>query len=289
MKNKDFSIQYDGLNGTIKFVSALTQNAVPNSDFEVHTHYQDFEIYHFLEGDLFFAFEGRRIKIEEGSIIIIPNGVLHRPIIKNSCRYMRKRILFNKDLFVRFNTADFTLYKKLIKRNILILSKEAAQKNGIDELIRDIENRLALNSPYNDFCALISLFTLLIKAEEHSEQIQNIDSYVHSEMISKILRYIDEHLSKDLNYKMISNAFFLSEKSLYKIFKNETGFALGNYINQRRIIMAQSVLNAGGSAKTAAYTAGFKDYSTFYRCFLKKVGVTPAEYSNLRKQYDNFK
>ena len=158
MKNEDFSIHYYGLNDKIEFVSALTQNAVPNSDFEVHTHYQDFEIYHFIEGNLFFAFEGRRIKIEEGSIVIIPNGVLHRPIIKKSCRYFRKRILFNKDLFVRFNTSDFALYKKLIKRNILILTKETVKKNGMDKLISDIENRLSLNSSYNDFCALISLF-----------------------------------------------------------------------------------------------------------------------------------
>lgn len=282
MKNNDFSIHYHGLNGALKFLSALTENAVPNSDFEVHTHYQKFEIYQFLEGDLFFAFEGRRIKIEEGSVVIIPSGILHRPIIKTDCRYFRKRIMFDKDLFVKFNTIDFTLYKKLTQRNILILSKETVEQNGIDKLITDIEYRLALQSPYDDFCALISLFALLIRAEEHSEQIQDIDSYAHSETISDILRYIDEHLAEDLNYKMIAERFFLSEKNLYKIFKNETGFTLGNYIHQRRIIMAQSVLNAGGSAKTAAYTAGFKDYSTFYRCFLKKVGITPTQYSKER-------
>lgn len=286
MKNEDFSIHYYGLNGDFGFVSALTQDAVPNSEFEVHTHYRDFEIYYFLEGNLFFSFEGRRIKIEEGSIVIIPNGVLHRPIIKSSCRYFRKRILFNKALFVRFNTGDFTLYNKLIKRKILILTKAAVKMNEIDKLISDIENHLALSSPYNDFCSLISLFTLLIRAEENSTEIQKIDSYVHSEMVSQILKYIDEHISEDLSYKMISKAFFLSEKSLYKIFKNETGFALGDYINQRRIILAQSVLNAGGTANTAAYNAGYKDYSTFYRCFLKIVGVTPAQYINSIRQSD---
>lgn len=288
MKNKDFSIHSYGLNGALKFVSAFTQNAVINSDFEVHTHYQEFEIYQFLEGDLFFAFEGGRIKIEEGSVVIIPSGVLHRPVIQSSCRYFRKRILFHKDLFIRFNADNFTLYKKLIKRKILIFTKEAVEKNGIDTLINDIENRLACTSPYNDFCALISLFALLIRAEEHSAEIQNINSSVPSEMISKILRYIDEHLSEDLSYRTISNVVFLSEKSLYKLFKSETGFALSNYINQRRIIMAQSALNAGSSAKTAACMAGFKDYSTFYRCFLKMVGVTPLQYSNLRKQYGNW-
>ena len=284
MVNKDFSIKHSGLNGAIKFISSLTQKAYPNSDFEVHTHYQDFEIYHFLEGDLVFAFEGRYIKVEKGSMIIISNGVLHRPIIKSNCRYYRKRILFNKEIFIKFNTMDFEFYNKLKKRKILVLGKEKVEKTGIDTLFCDIERELALNTPYNNFCALISLFSLLIKAEKYSEQIENIVDDTHSEKISQIIRYIDEHMTEDLTYKALSETFCLSEKSLYKFFKKETGFALGSYINERRIIIAQSILNAGGSAQSAAYTAGFRDYSVFYRCFLKKVGMSPAEYIKVSRR-----
>ncbi len=68
------------------------------------------------------------------------------------------------------------------------------------------------------------------------------------------------------------------EKNLYKFLKKETGFTLSNYINERRIIKAQSELNAGNSANEAAASAGFKDYSVFYRSFLRKVGITPTEY-----------
>ena len=99
-----------------------------------------------------------------------------------------------------------------------------------------------------------------------------------------MLRYIDEHLTEDLSYKAFSKAFYMSEKSLYKFFKKETGFALSTYINERRIIMAQSLLNAGCPAKTAAFGAGFKEYSVFYRCFLKKVGISPTEYLKINRK-----
>ena len=125
--------------------------------------------------------------------------------------------------------------------------------------------------------------SLLIKAEQHSQQIDDIITFAHSEKVSKIIEYINEHLSEDLSYKVLSEVFYLSEKYLYKIFKNETGFTLSDYIKEQRIIMAQSILNAGGSAKTAAYSSGFKDYSAFYRCFLKKVGITPTEYIKLNQ------
>lgn len=280
MLNNDFSVQHTGLNGAITHVSALTQKALPNSEFEVHRHYQEFEIYYFLEGNLFFSFEGRHIKVQEGCMIIISNSTLHRPIIKNECRYYRKRILFNKEIFIKMG---YELYNILKKRKILVLSKETVEKAEIDILFCNIENHLALNSPYDDFCALINLLSLLIKAEQHSQQIDDIITFAHSEKVSKIIEYINEHLSEDLSYKVLSEVFYLSEKYLYKIFKNETGFALSDYIKERRIVMAQSILNAGGSAKTAAYSSGFKDYSAFYRCFLKKVGITPTEYIKLNQ------
>ena len=102
MLEQDFSIQYSGLNGTIRYSATRTNNAMPNSEFEVHTHYDDFELYHFLEGDLFLAFEGKRIAIEEDTIVIICNGTLHRPIIKRPCCYYRKHLLFNKHICLSY-------------------------------------------------------------------------------------------------------------------------------------------------------------------------------------------
>ena len=40
-------------------------------------------------------------------------------------------------------------------------------------------------------------------------------------------------------------------------------------------------MNAGGTAFDAAQAAGFKDYSVFYRSFLKETGISPAAYIKL--------
>ena len=40
MKNKDYSVSSSCINGTIHFFSSLTQDALPNQDYEMHTHYQ---------------------------------------------------------------------------------------------------------------------------------------------------------------------------------------------------------------------------------------------------------
>ena len=51
-------------------------------------------------------------------------------------------------------------------------------------------------------------------------------------------RYIDNHIAEELDYQTIAGKFYLSEKSLYQLFKKETGLSPARYINERRIIKA---------------------------------------------------
>jgi len=77
---------------------------------------------------------------------------------------------------------------------------------------------------------------------------------------------------------------FFSEKSLYKFFKKNTGFALASFIKERRILKAQDLLISGKSAKDTAIEAGFCDYTSFYRAFLKKTGISPIKYIKLNRR-----
>lgn len=278
MSHSDFTATNSILNGGISVVSAYNNCALPYGENEVHTHYDRLEIYYFLEGDLYFAFEGKQIPVQNGSMIIIDCGTLHRPIIKTKCKYRRKRILINKEIFLRLNTAEYDFYPLLHKKQILILDKETVEKTGCDKLFAEIENSVLKNTPYDNFCALVAIYSLLIKAEKNSKEYSISGSISGSEKIAQILEYINKNLKEDLNYKSISQRFYLSEKNLYKIFKSETGFTLSNYIKERRIIKAIALLNSGYSANKTALEVGFGDYSVFYRVFTKKVGLTPNEY-----------
>lgn len=273
------TINYSNSNQTIHLISSLTSSAQPNSEFEVRTHYNEFEIYYFLEGDLYFAFEGNRYNVQEGSMIFISNGTLHKPIIKSTCKYYRKRILFDRKIFVDSNIPTLDFYNILRKRKFIVIDPETVISSELNVLFDQLEQSLSQNiTPYEDFCALILLFYLLIKIEKFSRENSTGHICSNNKKITEIVKYIDEHISDDLDYKTISKKFFVTEKYLYKLFKSETGFTLGGYINERRIIKAQHILNAGGTSKEASAVSGFKDYSVFYRSFLRKVGISPAKY-----------
>lgn len=164
MKTEDFKKENNISGGDIKIVTAVDNIATLSYEDEVHIHYDFVEIYHFLDGDLYFSFEGKQIPVEKGSIIIIDCGTLHRPIIKSNARYERKRILINKNVFHRVDTKDYNLYPIIHKRKILLLSPEITISKGIVNLFDEIENCACNDTPYNNFCILINIFSLLLKA-----------------------------------------------------------------------------------------------------------------------------
>lgn len=278
MFSNDFSTTNSVLDGKLSIVSAYNVNALPNSETEVHAHYDRLEVYYFLKGDLYFAFEGKRIPVENGSMIIIDSGTLHRPIIKKDCQYYRKRILINRELLNRFNTEEYDFYGAIHKQQIMFLDKDTVVSSGCDKLFEETEKAIKNNTNYDNFCAMISLFSLLIKAEKSSAFLDFSKTHHTNKKIADILEYINRNIKEDLSYKFIAEKFYISEKNLYKIFKKETGFTLSDYIKERRIIKALALLNSGLSANKVAEEVGFADYSVFYRVFTKKVGLTPSDY-----------
>ena len=50
---------------------------------------------------------------------------------------------------------------------------------------------------------------------------------------------------------------------------------LKTYINNKKILYAQSLLQAGERPADVCETCGFHDYSTFYRLFRKITGHSP--------------
>lgn len=279
MEKQDLYKQHTGLSGVIHYTEALTQTATPNSEYEAHVHHDSFEIYWFLDGKLSFALEGDRIDIQPGDMLILCNNLLHRPIIQEPCRYHRKRILFQKEAFVRLGEGGYTLQQLLLGKKALKFCAQEIRDDGLDRLFENIGHALSEHSEYGDFTANVLLMHFLIAANKACQWSMASQSAPRSGKVHEIIRYINNNLTGDLSYRAIGEQFHISEKSLYKLFRQETGFSLSRYIRERRIIKAKSLLNAGSSAFEAAADAGFQDYSVFYRSFTNAIGLSPAQYT----------
>ena len=99
------------------------------------------------------------------------------------------------------------------------------------------------------------------------------------QLVYRILDYLNENFAEPLTLQKISAKFFISTSNLSHYFKRETGLSPMQYILQRRIGEAQSLLvETTLPIRDIEERLGFSDSAHFSKMFKKYVGVTPGEY-----------
>ena len=109
-------------------------------------------------------------------------------------------------------------------------------------------------------------------------------SYTFDSQIASILQYINHNLKEDLSVETLSARYYVSKYHLMRKFKQETGYTLHNYIVNKRLLMARTLISNGMPVTKAAQESGFAEYSTFSRAYRKHFKTNPSEelphYSN---------
>lgn len=105
---------------------------------------------------------------------------------------------------------------------------------------------------------------------------QNISS--HSAMIAEIQKMIAADPGAELQVSDLAMKYQISREHLSRIFLEETGVTLHEYIIRFRLKMAiDLLLQTRLSKKEIASRCGWNDYSNFYRLFRKRFGHSPDE------------
>lgn len=92
--------------------------------------------------------------------------------------------------------------------------------------------------------------------------------------------YIDNNFSTPgFGVKNVTEALKIDRSYLYRLFMDEMGVSIIDYIIRRRISKAEIMLaNSGLSVKDVAYSVGFSDQMYFSRVFKRINGKTPSEF-----------
>lgn len=95
--------------------------------------------------------------------------------------------------------------------------------------------------------------------------------------LNELIKYIENNLDKELEYKTLANILCVNEYSLHRIFYFVTNMSLAEYIRKRRLTVACTDLLSGTKVIDVSLKYGYESATSFGRAFKKLMGFSPKD------------
>lgn len=279
MKEKLFGYSGQGIS-----VVHMRDDAPEGVKVELHAH-RNYEFYYFVSGSGCYSIEGTEYFLEPGSILVMREGEAHTAHLYGA-PYERICLHFAPETLPLLETEIRALWcaRPLGKDNYFKPDEHSAAFIAacMERLCRDGERE-----GYEDRARtvlgmlILELYRLQQSTppvpEGESESAAKIDTEArgNAETVRKILAYINQNLTTIKNLDVLEQEFFFSKSYINRIFKRATGSSVWDYIVLKRLLLAHSLLKEGRQASIVASECGFFDYSSFYRQYRRRFGVSP--------------
>jgi len=251
-----------------------SRHDIPETNvFKLHTH-DAFEIYLFINGDAIINIEDRFFKLEPFDLFFIHPGRFHRVILNSGNPYERKVIRFEYS-FIRSVDPDDLLINMLT--NLSVIRNKDLKSANIHHTYERINEIFDYKEKIREIAVKGIIIELLIKISESENSVGLAESEnPNDKKVSEIIDFINENLSSNLSLDVISKKFFISKYYLSRIFKENIGSSLGDFILKKRLIYAKRLIVGGTTPMSASFQSGFTDYSSFYKSYKKYFGFSPS-------------
>lgn len=244
-------------------------------------HYHDFnKIMIFLRGNINYSIEGKNYLLKPYDIVLVNAGEIHKPTILDDSTYERIIIYVSPQFIDSYKEADYDLnycFKRAKTEHSNVLRIHSMDKSKLYQVCLELEHSLHNNDFANELYQKILFLEFMIQLNRTaiSNRINYQDSDMANAKLLQILDYINEHLAEDITIDKLSAEFYLNRYYLMHFFKEGTGYTIGNYITEKRLLYAKSLVQKGSSLTEACFESGFKNYSTFSRAFKKAFNTMP--------------
>lgn len=251
--------------------------------FHGHSFY---ELRIIIHGHILHYNESSISELCSGDISIIPPGLFHRimPAQDTGTIPDYTRILLYLSInFVRSLDTETLQVSEMLNhfgysgpQHLRLPDEEFA---AFCQLLKDVVNADNDDEPLGHFANRARVMLALSQiARAISQNAFLPPSGENTALIPRVIAYINAHLSSDLSLDMLSERFYISKFYLSHQFKQYTQLSLHQYILSRRMMHAQILLRSGHAPTHVAAACGYREYSSFYKAFLRETGVAPKDF-----------
>ncbi|UOQ45799.1 AraC family transcriptional regulator [Halobacillus salinarum] len=264
----------------------------------VHDH--DFiELVYVLEGEAEHIFEREGYGIEAGDVFIINPGEVHTYKIGHGHRFEIINCLFMPTLFDEAwlrglgisESMDYFYVHPFLNTNdrfhhcLNLRGEDAVTVLSSFETI--IEEYVEKRSDYMTLIRLKLVQLLLQLSRYYGEKATfpckaSRRKQERKIFIQRICGYIERHYNQKLSLGVLSELFNISSRHLNRIFKEETGKTVIEFVHHVRINKAKKLFtDTDKKVLTIAMEVGYDDPAFFTRLFTREVGCSPGKYRGL--------
>ena len=250
---------------------------------EFEYHYHDFDkITIFLKGNVQYTIEGKSYQLQPYDIVLVNHNDIHKLNVQDSEPYERIVAYIAPEFISAYRTESYDLsacFQKAKKEHTNVLRTHSHAQStlvrAVDHLKHSFSDVGYANALYQKI--LFLEFLIHLNRATLSEQLEFIDTDHCNTKVVELLQYINRNLTTDLNIDDLAARFYISKYYMMRLFKAETGYTIGNYINYKRLLLAKELISSGQPITQACYDCGFKNYSTFSRAYKSHFGESPRQ------------
>ena len=240
-------------------------------------HYHDFhKVVIFISGKATYHIEGKAYNLRPWDILLVDRHAIHRPEIDASIPYERFILWIQNDIPWQ---ELLKCFQKANDRSYNLIRLHPSLQEKLKEILLELESATKSDAFAKDLLAQSLFLQFMIYVNRiflEKQYIFDRKSYSFDSQIADILQYINHNLKEDLSVDNLASRYYISKYHLMRKFKEETGFTLHNYIVNKRLLMARTLISEGMPVTKAALESGFSEYSTFSRAYRKQFGATPS-------------
>ena len=274
-----------------------------NTDFE--SHYHEFhKIILCLQGDVEYTVEGKSYLLEPNDIVIVNQNEIHKLKINQKTGYERIVFYISPGYLEQYKDQTYNLLdcmEKAAREHANVIRIKEFKKSRLNQIVTEIKqiNFKIQNQetgrdqePYAQTLYLHLLFLEFMihlnRAVLH-EYTEYVVTDICNQKVIEIISFINQNLQGELCIDVLASQFYMSKYHMMRIFREETGYTIGNYINQKRLFFARNLLLQGISVMEVCYESGFKELTTFSRAYKKLFGISPGKSRKIEKNKEENK
>jgi len=150
---------------------------------------------------------------------------------------------------------------------------EPNESQSAADVIRQLNSAVSLGAKRNVLCQAIRIL-----CSQNSKQMEQKKPKVVEDAIVYISK---NYMDPEMNVNSLADTFHISSSYLSKLFSEQTGQRLLDYINQARVRQAKELLKQGVVVQEVAVSVGLRTSANLIRLFKKYEGITPGEYRDM--------